>query len=187
MSRPSLRERLFSRLIIDPSGCLLWQGALSNGYGLIWVGNVPQRVHRVMWEMLEGPIPEGARLEHVKARGCLNRHCVSIAHLELVTYQEEDRQCGTLAGYRKHKRQHESTCAGCRAANAAYARRLRGAPKFGRGWANRRKMHCPQGHEYTPDNIYRSRSQPNARYCRECKRLAREAKRNSLTAATTVA
>lgn len=30
------------------------------------------------------------------------------------------------------------------------------------------KTHCPYGHEYTPDNIYRSPKSPNKRWCRKC-------------------
>ena len=36
-------------------------------------------------------------------------------------------------------------------------------------WAN--KTHCPQGHEYTPDNTYIRASEGGARRCRECKRI----------------
>jgi hypothetical protein len=80
-TRP-LRERLLSRLIIDPSGCLLWTGATANGYGYIDVGGKRLgRVHRVMWELLEAPIPAGLVLDHL----CRVRHCASIAHLEVVT------------------------------------------------------------------------------------------------------
>lgn len=37
-------------------------------------------------------------------------------------------------------------------------------------WAgqNHRKTHCPQGHEYTPENTYLSRT--NERHCRTCDR-----------------
>lgn len=81
------RERLLARLIIDPqTGCLLWTGRRDqDGYGCIWANGHWHRIHRVMWEMLEGPIPDGLTLDHVKARGCVNRHCASIAHLEPVT------------------------------------------------------------------------------------------------------
>ncbi|MCC5574563.1 HNH endonuclease [Microtetraspora sp. AC03309] len=30
--------------------------------------------------------------------------------------------------------------------------------------------HCPSGHEYTPENTYRSPKQPNCRRCRTCAR-----------------
>lgn len=31
--------------------------------------------------------------------------------------------------------------------------------------------HCPQGHEYTPENTYRQPTRPNQRLCRECRRI----------------
>ena len=34
-----------------------------------------------------------------------------------------------------------------------------------------RKTHCPQGHEYTPENIYSWPGRPNGRLCRECMRV----------------
>lgn len=88
-----LRQRLLCRLIIDPSGCLLWTGSrYPDGYGQIMVGKKLRRVHRVMWEMFEGPIPEGLELDHVRALGCTNKHCASPAHLEPVTGAENKRR-----------------------------------------------------------------------------------------------
>jgi hypothetical protein len=84
-----LRERLFSRLVIDSSGCLLWTGKLDRkGYGRIWVNGRWRLVHQVAWELQGGPIPPGLELDHVRARGCTYKNCASIAHLELVTHQE---------------------------------------------------------------------------------------------------
>jgi hypothetical protein len=34
--------------------------------------------------------------------------------------------------------------------------------------AGQDKTHCPQGHEYTLENVYRIKSRPYARYCRTC-------------------
>jgi excisionase family DNA binding protein len=79
-----LRERMLSRLIIDPSGCLLWTGARnSSGYGHIRVGGGRSDafVHRLMYEMFAEPIPDGLELDHL----CRVRHCASPAHLEPVT------------------------------------------------------------------------------------------------------
>lgn len=89
MIAPELRERLLSRLEIQPeTGCVLWTGALSpSGYGRITVDGQSHDVHRATWEALEGAVPDGLVLDHVAARGCVHRHCASIAHLEPVTGQ----------------------------------------------------------------------------------------------------
>jgi hypothetical protein len=85
-----LRERLFRSLVIDhESSCLLWTLSTTKaGYGQINVNRRISLVHIVMWEMFEGPVPAGLELDHVAARGCVHRHCASIAHLEPVTHRE---------------------------------------------------------------------------------------------------
>lgn len=95
----TLRHRLFDRLIIDPSGCLLWTGSKDKrGYGHIMIGKKVYFVHRLMYEMFVGPIPEGMELDHVRALGCMSTSCASPAHLEPVTGQENKRR------YWEHKR-----------------------------------------------------------------------------------
>ena len=39
------------------------------------------------------------------------------------------------------------------------------------GCNHRNKTHCPSGHEYTPENIYRLPSRPRERRCRTCRAL----------------
>lgn len=92
--KPTVRERLLSRLIIDhDTGCLLWAGArIPQGYGTITVNNRTQRVHRVAWELENGPIPPGLTIDHVYDLGCRHKHCANVAHLELVTTQENTRR-----------------------------------------------------------------------------------------------
>jgi hypothetical protein len=73
-------------------GCWLWTGALDgNGYGQITSGrrgsgHLP--AHRVAYEFLVGPIPDGMELDHVWERGCRSTACVNPAHLEPVTHRE---------------------------------------------------------------------------------------------------
>jgi len=91
LSGPSVSDRFWARVRKDatPEGCWLWQGNLNNkGYGSIRIkpkrAGGPTLVHRYAYELLVGPIPEGKELDHL----CKNRHCVSPAHLEVVTRSE---------------------------------------------------------------------------------------------------
>ena len=92
MSRLTLLERIERRL--DKStGCWIWTGSLShNGYGHAHVGNTVVRVHRLVYTLLVGPIPEGLHLDHVEERGCTSRACCNPAHLEPVTQAENNRR-----------------------------------------------------------------------------------------------
>lgn len=94
--RRTLRDRLLSRLYPcadNACQCLLWTGHVNpRGYGLIYTGEREEPVHRVMFEMFDGPIPEGLHLDHVRDRGCKHRNCCNVAHLEPVTCAENNRR-----------------------------------------------------------------------------------------------
>jgi HNH endonuclease len=84
------RERLFSRLVIDSSGCLLWTGNLDKyGYGRIQVGsringtNRMLTAYQVMYALFVGPVPDGLELDHL----CRVRRCAAPDHLEPVTHR----------------------------------------------------------------------------------------------------
>lgn len=67
--------------------CWLWTGnTYRNGYGQVYrgPGEGSALVHRVVWQMLVGPIPEGLEIDHL----CRVRLCVNPAHLEPVTRAE---------------------------------------------------------------------------------------------------
>jgi hypothetical protein len=115
------------KLAEDPStGCWLWSGAISCGYGSInmsakTVGDpdgkpIRHLLHRWMYELHVGPIPDGLDLDHL----CRVRNCCNPWHLEPVT----------------------------RSVNI-----LR-AVGVGSQWSSR--THCSAGHEYTDENTARS-------------------------------
>jgi len=66
--------------------CWEWRGAKSrDGYGYFSVAPKTMRyAHRVAFELLVGPIPDGMQLDHL----CRNRACVRPDHLEPVTGRE---------------------------------------------------------------------------------------------------
>ena len=72
MGLPNGEKRTY---MVGNTGCLITGGTLnSGGYG----------PHRHRWEREHGPVPDGLDLDHL----CRNRWCVNVAHLELVTRQE---------------------------------------------------------------------------------------------------
>jgi hypothetical protein len=76
------------------TGCWEWQGSRDDdGYGHVkWQGRV-LGVHRVVYVLLVGPIPDDRpHLDHVKDRGCRSRACCWPAHLEPVTNEENLRR-----------------------------------------------------------------------------------------------
>src|SRR4051812_24697905 len=87
-----IESRIWDR-IAKTDSCWIWTGGLdSKGYGRVteslpdgkrkWHG-----VHRVVYELIKGPIPEGMVLDHVK-EVCGNTACCNPDHLEPVTQRE---------------------------------------------------------------------------------------------------
>lgn len=76
----------WEKIYTEPNtGCWLWAGSLTSGYGSISVGGKSQRAHRYVYELVKGPIPtEFTHLDHL----CRVRCCVNPDHLEPVTPRE---------------------------------------------------------------------------------------------------
>jgi hypothetical protein len=77
-----LPDRFWERVSPEPNtGCWLWTGAeFRGGYGRLG----PRLAHRMAYEALVGPVPEGLDLDHL----CRVRCCVNPDHLEPVTRRE---------------------------------------------------------------------------------------------------
>lgn len=71
---------------VEPTGfCWNWRKPLDkDGYGTAHFGNKRYRAHRLSYETLVGPIPEGLVIDHL----CRNKACVNPDHLEPVTNKE---------------------------------------------------------------------------------------------------
>ena len=92
--RLSVGERFFSRIDKIPSGCWVWTGSIMQcGYGRMKVDNKTVLAHRLAYELMVGPIPEGLEIDHL----CRNRACVNPEHLEPVTGQVNTLRGETIA------------------------------------------------------------------------------------------
>lgn len=128
-----------------PDECWPWMGTITrSGYGQISVDNRSQRVHRVVWELLRGPIPPGLVLDHEchnldkdcwATNDCPHRRCCNVfRHIELVS-------------------------------NRTNVLRGKSYPAL-----NILKTHCIHGHEFTTATTMVRPNRPNTRECRVCAR-----------------
>jgi hypothetical protein len=91
---PTLLQRLERRTAppAHAGDCWQWQGTgTRTGYGQIRVGGkgTPMAyVHRIAYELMVGPVPEGMEVDHL----CFNRGCLNPEHLEPVTRAENHRR-----------------------------------------------------------------------------------------------
>lgn len=70
-----------------PSGCHEWNGTRRNGYGRLSYRGKIYSAHRIAWELVNGPIPDGILLCH----SCDNPPCCNIEHLWLGTSKDNSR------------------------------------------------------------------------------------------------
>lgn len=153
LTERSAAERVLERVVPAQGGCIVWTGSTLSGYGQIRDAGVHKQAHRVVYEALVGPIPEGLELDHLchsrnkdcrEVDECPHRRCVNPAHLEPVTRQENNRRSTSFSAL------------------------------------NMAKTHCSMGHEYTTENTYYPPS--GRRACRQCRRArVHEARRRKAT------
>lgn len=146
-SQAAVLARLTSYSTTDPvTGCKIWNRARVKNYGVIQLNGKLRRVHRVAWELFNGPVPDGLELDHRchtdadcdLGPACPHRPCWNPDHLEPVTHRENV---------------------------------LRGTSPSARHAV---KTHCPKEHPLSGDNLYVIPS-TGGRQCRLCRDDVRRA------------
>lgn len=91
----SLKERLRKKFAFRarsmPNGCVEYSGATSTdfGYARIEFEGKRELAHRLAWELVNGPIPDGLIVRH----SCDNPPCVNVKHLSLGTHYDNALDC----------------------------------------------------------------------------------------------
>lgn len=139
LDRPGTVERFMAKVRKLPNGCWEWTDYIKpNGYGNFWWNGQKRYAHRAAFELFRGAIPTGAEIDHL---------CHAWDESCDLDWECPHRRCVNPAHL----------------TDATHRENMR----RGRGWSgcNARKTHCPQGHEYTPEN-----TKVNNRGQRECKK-----------------
>jgi hypothetical protein len=144
-------DRWLERVVVDDNGCWFWLGWTVGGYAIVELPMVAgrrqrRRLHRLVYQELVGPIPDGYEIDHLchnadlscaGGHPCQHRRCVNPAHLEAVT--------------------HAVNC------------------QRGRGNGYGARTHCKNGHEFTPENTLVSHQRRACRACNREKMRRRRA------------
>lgn len=108
--REALPGQIAEKIVVRYGGCWEWMASRTHeGYGRVRWQRRNANAHRVVYELLVAPIPNGLTIDHL----CRNRWCVNPAHLEPVPLRENiarGRGVGVLNAAKTHcKHGHEFT------------------------------------------------------------------------------
>jgi len=118
---PEHDQKRFWRLVDKTDSCWLWTGGTASGYGCFQVKFKNYRSHRLAYELLRSPIPNGLHLDHL----CRVRNCVNPDHLEPVTQKENNRRSEAICA----KVVREGVCSRGHSMDDAHVH-----PKTGKRW-----------------------------------------------------
>lgn len=91
--RTNQLETILANYVETDQGCWIWLGGLTKfGYGNVRYNHKQHYAHKLFYETLVGPVPEGKELDHT----CEIKCCVNPEHLEPVTHIENSERAGVF-------------------------------------------------------------------------------------------
>lgn len=179
-----------------PTGCHEWPGFRNKdkkgrpSYGKATFYGKLRSIHKIVWEHFNGPVPEGLELDHL----CRNLICANTDHLEPITHQENIlRGRNFVAQYaqrthcdkghpldgdnlRIRKTGTGRRCAQC--VRDRYRKNCEDKRGYTPGVQNKKKTHCPAGHEYSEASIIADKN--GYRKCKICHRDRERTRRSKV-------
>lgn len=170
-----LVARVKAKCVVTDSNCWVYQGNRNAlDYGQATFRNERWMVHRFMYSVLVGPIPDGKQACH----SCDNPPCCNPAHIwlgsakdnaldskkKLRHYTSSKTHCVRGHAYAEHGVVRSDGRRKCTACEKGRWQRERGKTLSP---PNRLKTHCIHGHELAGENLY---VKPNGeRQCKTCR------------------
>ncbi len=127
--------------------CWPWLGGINErGYAVISVGGKSRLLHRVVYPLVHGPIPDGWEVDHLchhwewcqLGDACPHRSCGNPAHWQARTGEENNLRSGSPTA------------------------------------VNARKVRCIRGHELAGENLRVRADRPGRRECKKCSKLRKQ-------------
>jgi hypothetical protein len=155
-TRTPAHERVLARTIAAPGGCIIYTGT-GGRYGKVdsWDASgkkKPHLAHRVVYEALVGPIPDGLHIDHL----CRVTRCVNHHHLEAVTQSENNRRTGRSECANGHAKEPGASCKVCAKEKAV--------GRWGRMTEEQRARATEQRREYRAKNRDKINARLRERY-----------------------
>jgi hypothetical protein len=190
---PKTLGLLFQKIRVLENGCWEWMAAKTKGYGCVKIRAIRKtsflQVHRLCYELVNGPIESGLQLHHKVEEGCIGPSCCNPSHLKAVTPREH--LCELSPNSLPYKQLHRSSechnghpytietvvfrkgvrC--CRACERDKTQRQRDAARGtdgpGRSGPQYCKLYCKRGHLVIGANVrWVSSPSGDQRQCRAC-------------------
>lgn len=183
---------LLQKIKLLENGCWEWMAAKTKGYGCVKIRAIRKtsflQVHRLCYELVNGPIEDGLQLHHKVEDGCIGPSCCNPTHLKTTTPRNHlcELSPNSLAYLHLHsescKNNHKYTtetlvirngirC--CRICEREKTQRQRDSVRGtdGEGFSGPQycKLYCKRGHLVLGDNV-RWVDSPwgTQRQCRAC-------------------
>ena len=86
----------------ESSECIIWTGGVSStGYGTVRHKNKTKRVHRLIFEIINGPLMAHEHVHHIKPP-CTSKRCINPSHLAKTTAKEHPDTTGAINRAKTH-------------------------------------------------------------------------------------